>query len=70
MNTNEVCCDDCGLPYSEFGIDTVLPNLQWLAIHPAGEGGLLCASCMVKRAAKLPGIIAARMVFEFAPPLA
>lgn len=60
-------CEDCGLPYDDFWLDTTIPNSQWSAIHPQGEGGVLCANCMVKRASLLPGIIAARMVFEFAP---
>lgn len=33
-------------------------------IHPEGQEGILCANCMVKRASRLPGIIAARMVLE------
>jgi hypothetical protein len=60
-------CEDCGLPYSYFGLDTTLSNFQWSAIHPESNNGILCAKCMVARASKLPGIIAARMVFEFAP---
>ena len=59
-------CEDCGKPYGDFGIDTTVPNSQWDRIHPTGEGGLLCANCMVLRASHLPHIIAARMVFEFA----
>jgi hypothetical protein len=45
--------------------DTVLPTEQWLMIHPEGEGGILCANCIVKRASKLPGaiILKARIVF-------
>jgi hypothetical protein len=58
-------CRDCGKPYRDFKLDTTLPDEQWLLIHPEGNGGLLCANCMVRRAAKLPGIIAARMVLEF-----
>lgn len=64
MNTK---CEDCGLAYSDFGLDTTVPNLQWELIHPGGEGGILCANCMVKRASRLNGIIAARMVFEIVP---
>ena len=58
------CCKDCELPYQEFGIDTTLPDEQWLMIHPEGFGGLLCANCIVNRASHLPGIIAARMRLE------
>ena len=59
-------CLDCGLPYEDFQLDTTIPDDQWLMIHPEGEGGLLCAGCIVKRAAKLPRIIAVRARFEFA----
>jgi hypothetical protein len=48
-------CEDCGIPYSELGLDLVLPNEQWSMIHPEGEGGILCANCMMKRAEKLKG---------------
>jgi hypothetical protein len=50
-------CEDCGLPYSDFPLDTVMPDDDWLAIHPTGPGGLLCAGCIAKRAAALPGMI-------------
>jgi len=57
-------CEDCGLPYQKFGIDTTLPNEQWLMIHPESKEGLLCTNCIVNRASHLPGIIVSRMVFE------
>uniref|UniRef100_A0A6H1ZHP6 Uncharacterized protein n=2 Tax=viral metagenome TaxID=1070528 RepID=A0A6H1ZHP6_9ZZZZ len=61
-------CEDCVLPYKDFPLDTTIPNGQWLDIHPERDGGgVLCANCMIKRASKLPGVIAARMVFEFKP---
>jgi hypothetical protein len=51
-----VCkCEDCGTPYSELGLDLVLPDEQWLLIHPDGLGGILCASCMMIRAERLDG---------------
>lgn len=62
-------CEDCELQYLKFGIDTTLSNDQWLMIHPEGQEGILCANCMVKRASRLPGIIAARMVLEIKPRL-
>ena len=58
-------CLDCGMPYQGFPLDMTLPNEQWLMIHPEGEGGLLCAGCIVKRAAKLPGIIVVKARFVF-----
>lgn len=61
----EACCEDCSLPYQDFGADTTLSNEQWSMIHPESEEGLLCANCIVKRASSLSGIIAARMELEF-----
>jgi hypothetical protein len=46
-----IVCKDCGLPYSEFGIDLILPDQQWKEIFPE-ENGLLCANCITKRAEK------------------
>ena len=57
-------CMDCGVPYREFPLDTTLPDEQWRMIHDS-DGGVLCASCIVRRAAKLPGVIAVRAVIEF-----
>jgi hypothetical protein len=45
----EVVCRDCRLPYREFGLDLVLPDQQWRAVCP--EGGVLCATCICRRAA-------------------
>ncbi len=64
-----ICYEDCELQYLKFGIDITLSNDQWLMIHPEGQEGILCANCMVKRASRLPGIIAVRMVFEIKPRL-
>jgi hypothetical protein len=61
-----VACLDCGLPYSEFPLDVVLPRSQWLDIHPA-EHGVLCAACIVKRAAKMPGATCVHAIIEIAP---
>lgn len=44
-------CRDCGLPYEQFGLDVSAPQQQWNLIHPEGEGGLLCANCIVRRGA-------------------
>ena len=62
-------CKDCGLPYDDFGLDTVLPNLQWSTISPEHETEMdiiLCANCMVKRASKFDNVIVAHMFFECA----
>jgi hypothetical protein len=50
-------CDDCGCPDNEMPCDTVLTGKQWILLCPEGVGTYLCASCIVKRAAKLPGVI-------------
>ena len=65
VDMSELKCLDCGALYREFPLDMTVPDDQWLMIHPEGEGGILCASCIVRRAAKLPGIIAVRARFEF-----
>lgn len=62
-----ISCDDCGLPYDEFGLDTALPNNQWADICLDGNASLLCANCIVKRASKFHGAIAARMVIDYQP---
>lgn len=59
-------CEDCELPYQKFGIDAVLSNEQWILIHPEGTEGLLCANCIMKRAAFLSDIIIARVTFVMA----
>lgn len=69
-------CYDCGLPYQNFGLDLLVPRSQWLEIinldpplhpeDPNNDGGLLCASCIVKRAGRLGGSSAVHAVIEFA----
>jgi hypothetical protein len=66
MSEQVVRCLDCGKRYAEFPLDVVLPRSQWLAIHPA-DGGVLCAACIVKRAAKVPGATVVHAVIEIAP---
>lgn len=58
-------CEDCGLSYQDFGLDSTLPNDQWAMIHPTGGGGILCTNCMVNRASRLDGAVAVRMHIEF-----
>ena len=56
---------NCGLPYSLFCLDTILPDDQWTAITGLTDGsGLLCAMCIVERAAQLPHITVARLTLE------
>lgn len=52
----DVVCIDCGLPYSEMGLDLVLPDQQWKRLFPE-ETGVLCANCICRRAAKLGGTV-------------
>jgi hypothetical protein len=56
-------CHDCGCPDAEMPLDTVLTLKQWQLICP--EDGMLCASCIVRRASKLPGIINACLRLQF-----
>lgn len=47
------CCIDCGRKYGdEYGFpDLLVPNDVWAKISPTEhEGGLLCPSCMCRRA--------------------
>lgn len=50
-----LCCADCDLPYGSKGYaDFVVPDDVWERISPTGGGGgILCANCMVRRAAEL-----------------
>jgi hypothetical protein len=59
-------CLDCGLPYVQFPLDVILPRPQWLEIH-SEDNGLLCASCIVARAAKVPGVTCIHAILEIAP---
>jgi transcriptional regulator with XRE-family HTH domain len=60
-----LCCMDCGMSYLDFGLDVALPDEQWALVSGRDDGsGILCAACIVKRAAKLPGITVARMRLE------
>lgn len=60
-------CEDCARPYADFTCDLTLPDDQWVRLHPSGLSGYLCPSCMVLRAATLPGIVAVRALIEEAP---
>lgn len=47
-------CFDCGLAYKDPGFaDLIVPHDVWAKISPTGhDGGLLCPTCLVRRAAK------------------
>lgn len=50
-NRMNYSCDECG---REIVIDTIVDSDLWKEISPTGDaGGLLCASCMVERIAKV-----------------
>lgn len=57
-------CLDCGELYSNMGIDITFSDEQWKMIFPE-ENGLLCASCIVKRAGRLKKAIAIRAIIDF-----
>jgi hypothetical protein len=54
-NIHKITCIDCGKLYPTMGLDLVLPDQQWEIICP--EGGILCASCICKRARNLGGTV-------------
>lgn len=62
----DAACTDCGFSYSDFGLDITLSDDQWAMICPDSMDILLCASCIAKRAARLPGSIAIRATIEMA----
>lgn len=64
MNPLEPVCMDCGKPYEEFGLDTYVNDSDWEKIHPDRDG-LLCANCIVNRAAKIMGVIVIRMELDY-----
>ncbi len=57
-----VNCEDCGLPYREFGLDAILSDEQWGEIHPEGSEGVLCANCIMKRASLVCNVIVAKVI--------
>lgn len=59
-------CMDCRLLYEDFPLDMTLSDEQWNMIHDS-PGGVLCASCIVKRASKLRGAVAVRAHIELLP---
>lgn len=61
-------CYDCGLSYDDPGFsDLVVPDDVWLKISPTGHsGGLLCPTCMVRRA-EHAGLESIQAVFRSGP---
>jgi len=47
MSKIEAKCADCEMPYSNFGVDLVLPDQVWKVIAP--DCNLLCATCICLR---------------------
>ena len=65
MTPETVRCADCGKPYRDFPLDVVLPDHQWALLSGRNDGGgIICASCIIERAAKMPGITVAKMTLE------
>ena len=53
MTKLQGCCIDCGRKYGdEYGFpDLVVPDEAWKRLSPTGDtGGLLCPSCLCRRA--------------------
>jgi hypothetical protein len=52
-----VRCLDCRQPYAELmACELIVPREHWLRIH-RNDSGVLCANCMLRRVAGLPGAI-------------
>lgn len=64
---SDLCCQDCGMNYLDFGLDMLFPNGQWQLITPDGVN-ILCPNCMVERAASLPGAAVVHAVIEICHP--
>lgn len=63
-----VRCEGCGLSYGLFPLDVTVPDDQWRQISGRDDGGgILCASCIVARGARLPGVTVAKLVFGYCP---
>ena len=64
-------CHDCGCHDSEMPLDTVLTLKQWETICPESvdRDFVLCASCIVRRAAKLRGYIGVTLRLAFSDDL-
>ena len=47
-------CYDCGVSYSDFGLDLIVSDDVWDRINPTTHqgGGLLCPNCICKRLAE------------------
>lgn len=59
-------CIDCGRPYFTCGMDLVLTDEQWRLIHPK-RVGILCGTCICRRADKLPGFVRLKATLESRP---
>lgn len=58
VTTHADGCMDCGAPYGgDDWLDFLIPRSQWILITDPDGAGILCASCIVKRASKLPHVI-------------
>lgn len=49
-------CEDCGAVYANMGCDVTLPDSHWEKIHPEGPVGILCGSCIARRAHEHGGV--------------
>jgi hypothetical protein len=67
VSVDALRCLDCGMPYSEFPLDTHLSRSQWLEIHH-DESGVLCANCIVARIAeRIDGAVLVHLIAEVVP---
>lgn len=58
-------CEDCYLPYQNFGMDVTVPNDQWTELTGYTDGeGLLCGPCIIQRGIENEKYGVARLRFE------
>lgn len=56
----EVACLGCGRSYTSFPLDVLVSDDVWQKISGRTDGGgVMCAGCIVERAAQLPGVTVA-----------
>lgn len=61
-----ITCLDCGGDYPALmALSLLIPRSQWLLIHP-DDNGVLCANCILSRAARLPNVINVTGLITFA----
>ena len=63
-------CKDCEITYDNHGLDMVLPRSQWALINDGDPdaGGVLCGTCIARRASRVPGATVCHVIIEVGLP--